>query len=115
MLINDVDLNLHHHFVHQMTALHLAASSRDLSVVQLLVDRKSDVNAKDRVGSNPLHHATSNDDLSVVQLLIDRGANVYAKNDHGKTCLTMAKYDESWKVYRYFKKNLHNICQSSHK
>lgn len=58
------------------TALHFAASKGRLSVVELLVDNKADLNARNNKGWTPLISASSGGHLEIVDLLIESGADV---------------------------------------
>eukprot|EP01098_Paradermamoeba_levis_P004579 TRINITY_DN195_c0_g1_i1.p1 TRINITY_DN195_c0_g1~~TRINITY_DN195_c0_g1_i1.p1 ORF type:complete len:155 (+),score=26.17 TRINITY_DN195_c0_g1_i1:179-643(+) len=74
------------------TPLHFAAGYGHMSVVQLLIERGSDVNAKDHDENEqtPLHLAAQYGHLSIVQLLIDRGSNMNAKTINEETPLHQA-------------------------
>lgn len=58
------------------TALHLAAELGKVDIMQLLLERKANANAKDRNGDSPLHSATRNAHLSAVEALLLRGVEV---------------------------------------
>jgi ankyrin repeat protein len=73
-----------------VTALHIAALSKDISLVQLLLERGAGMKAKGRFGETALHIAAENGNTAVVQLLLDRGANIEARNDDGETPLHAA-------------------------
>ena len=72
-----------------LTPLHYAArSSKDVSVVSLLLDLGADVNATSSKGFTPLHAAASgNPDPSVTALLLDGGADIEARDSNGATPL----------------------------
>jgi ankyrin repeat protein len=69
------------------TALHMAASRGEVSVVQFLIANGSDVNAKNRDGETPLHNAAYRGRDLVIPLLIRGGADLAAKNTKGETPL----------------------------
>jgi ankyrin repeat protein len=68
----------------------LAASRGHLRIVELLLDRKADVNRQDGFGNTALILATQQGFKSVVELLLARGANVNHANNEQKTALIYA-------------------------
>ena len=56
------------------TTLHLAVKKNALEVVELLIERGADLNAKDSDGATPLMHAGRGKLLA--QLLIENGAEI---------------------------------------
>jgi ankyrin repeat protein len=73
------------------TALHLATWGDKEDIAKLLIDRKADVNARDKWGATPLHEAAKQENSTVVKLLLDAKADVNAKDKRGKTPLDWAK------------------------
>jgi hypothetical protein len=61
-------------------------------VVELLLARGANVNAKDGYDSTPLHLAAGGGHKEVVELLLAKGANVNAKDRRGQTPLDLAEY-----------------------
>ena len=74
------------------TALIEAASTGELEVARLLLERGADVHAKNNNGSTSLIEAASTGELEVARLLLERGADVHTKNNNGSTALTTAKH-----------------------
>jgi ankyrin repeat protein len=73
------------------TPLHLAADDdRKLGLIELLLARGADVNARDGYGKTPLHHAAGSDCIKVVGLLLKRGAQINASDQSGATPLFVA-------------------------
>ena len=73
------------------TPLHYAAVEGNKEVVELLITKGADVNAKDdQSGETPLHFAAFSGHKEIVELLIAKGADVNAKDDDGKTPLDSA-------------------------
>ncbi|KAH8853078.1 Tankyrase-1 [Schistosoma japonicum] len=70
-LINCRDIDGRH-----STPLHFAAGYNRLAIVELLLQHKADVHAKDKGGLVPLHNACSYGHAKVAELLIQYGANV---------------------------------------
>jgi ankyrin repeat protein len=69
------------------TLLHFAASNDNIPMVQLLIDRGADVNARANDGSTPLFRASFMGHLDIIQLLLDRGADIDAQNSKKNTAL----------------------------
>jgi len=83
------------------TPLHLAANNSpwnrvmgtihdDKEIVELLIVKGADVNAKNADGGTPLHRAAWKGHKEVAELLITNGADVNAKNADGHTPLDRA-------------------------
>jgi ankyrin repeat protein len=72
------------------TALHYAARTEDIALVQLLLDRGANIKAKNNNGRTALHIAVENENTAVVQLLLDWGADVNAKDWLVETALHAA-------------------------
>ena len=66
------------------------AENEHLEVAALLLDRGSDLEARDRDGLTPLHVAAANGCLEVARLLLERGADSDARDDEGWTPLDWA-------------------------
>jgi hypothetical protein len=70
------------------TPLHKAiAPGRTEELVELLIARGANVNARDKYGWTPLFNATDDRRLSQARILISHGADVNAKDSHGNTPL----------------------------
>jgi len=72
------------------TLLHFAGSK---DVVEFLIAKGVDVNAKTNEGGTPLHYAARDGRRNAAELLITRGANVKAKDNDGLTPLDYAARD----------------------
>ncbi len=75
------------------TALHFAASSNKLQVVDLLLRKGANIDAKDNLGKTALHIAVSEGRLETVKILLKKGANIKALENDGKTALHIAACD----------------------
>eukprot|EP01098_Paradermamoeba_levis_P005202 TRINITY_DN2213_c0_g2_i1.p1 TRINITY_DN2213_c0_g2~~TRINITY_DN2213_c0_g2_i1.p1 ORF type:complete len:120 (-),score=23.53 TRINITY_DN2213_c0_g2_i1:6-365(-) len=93
----DQGVNIHDLY-DERTPLHYATREGHFSVIQLLIDRGSDVNAKKKLGMTPLWVAVYNGQPSVVQLLIDRGSDVDAKVTHWRE----HSFDQSGLIISHF-------------
>jgi ankyrin repeat protein len=67
------------------TALTIAILSKNLGMVQYLVEKKVDLTMKDKQGNTPLHIAVTHSTISIVYHLVEQGADLHAKNDEGIT------------------------------
>jgi hypothetical protein len=66
------------------TALHIAASNKNIELVEFLIEHGADVNAKNDKGYTPLYSAIWNSEAHVIWLLVRNGADVNytPENDH---------------------------------
>ncbi|RYP66170.1 hypothetical protein DL771_007946 [Monosporascus sp. 5C6A] len=72
------------------TPLSWAAENGHKKIVQLLLDKDAEANAKDNYGRTPLSRAAGKGHREVVQLLLDKGAEADAKDNYGRTPLSWA-------------------------
>jgi ankyrin repeat protein len=56
-----------------------------LNVIQTLLDRGVDCNAKDNARETPLHFAVRRQELNIIQLLLRHGVNLKSTNMYGQT------------------------------
>jgi ankyrin repeat protein len=73
-----------------VTALHMAAASGSVEIVQLLLMHGAHVDARDESGMTPLWVAAISGYREIVEVLIAAGADVNAKNGSGSTVLDRA-------------------------
>ena len=92
--VEDVQINLdfcasvYEEYGYGLTPMHVAAAfNENPEVVELIIERGADINAKNSYnGMTPLHWAArGNENPKIVELLIDSGANINAKSDSGQT------------------------------
>lgn len=72
------------------TPLHMAVTSGSTEMVQLLLDRGANVNAKDNTGLTPLHIAAWWTATNRAQQLLDAGADPNSRDRFGDTPLHVA-------------------------
>jgi pectate lyase len=89
LIKNNADVNIRYDRQRQ-SLLHLAARSDAVRLVELLITKGADVNAKDQLEATPLFVAASAGHLQVVDLLISKGADVNATNRMRQTPLHWA-------------------------
>lgn len=77
--------------VHGLKPIHIATFKDNRDMIELLLDRGSDIESKAHRGQTPLHFAASHGQLVNVKLLVDRKANPAAVDADGKTPLDYAK------------------------
>ena len=68
----------------QNTGLHWAASFGSVEMIQLLIEKQFDVNARNSDGCSPLHDAIQRKDTDIVKLLIAAGADTTVSPSKGK-------------------------------
>lgn len=77
------------------TPLMVACWAGRLEVVQLLLQRGADVNARNLTGTTAFMYAKSaalgSGSPAIMQCLVDRNADVEARDNHGKTALEYAR------------------------
>ena len=70
-----------------ITPLHMAALNGHKEIVELLIAKGADINAKDDSEWTPLHWAADEGHKEVAEFLIAEGADVNAKAEDGETPL----------------------------
>ncbi len=68
----------------------VAAEYSTAEIVELLIDKGAELEARNNHGNTPLMVAVLHSRPEIVQLLIDKGAKVEARNNHGNTPLISA-------------------------
>jgi ankyrin repeat protein len=84
----------------------LAASQKNLKIVQFLVQKGANKEAKDINDWTPLHHSANiNRNLMVVRFLVEKKADILTKTKEGETPLHLAQKNECTSIVNY----LHNL------
>jgi len=76
-------------------AIHAAAQGGHKRCVELLVERKADVNATNNYEDTPLHVAATVGHLAVARYLVAKGADVCALNKFGRTPADCTRRDQN--------------------
>lgn len=71
--------------------IHAAAARRAAALIQALIDKGADPNAKQQSGYTPLHSAAQNGDSATVDVLLSAGADRSLRSDEGKTAADYAR------------------------
>lgn len=74
------------------TPLAAAANAKHISIIELLLQYKADVNVCSDLGEAPLHCALHHDTFDVLNILLAHGADICAKNRFGQSSITLAAY-----------------------
>ena len=67
------------------TPLHIASKNGHLPIVEYLISKGANIEAKDYLDNTPLHCASCEQDYEIVEFLVSKGANKNAKNKYGMT------------------------------
>ncbi len=73
------------------TALHYAAAVGDNEIVQMLMEKDADLDAKSPNNTTPIMMAARGGHILTVKLLLDAGADAALKNDVGMTAIDFAQ------------------------
>lgn len=71
--------------------LHYAAAAGDNEIVQMLMDKDADLDAKSPNNTTPIMMAARGGHILTVKLLLDAGADATLKNDAGMTAIDFAQ------------------------
>jgi hypothetical protein len=92
-LLSSGKLSVNEKNVEEVTALHCAALSGQITTVLKLIAKGADVNSRDMRGQTPLYWAAWAGHASIIQILSKHGAQIDERDDRNKTPLrAAAKY-----------------------
>lgn len=75
----------------RVTALHAAAASGQMVLVELLLERGADPDARQQLGWTALHAAAAHGDAALARALLAHGADPALRNDEGADALALAR------------------------
>ena len=87
----------------------LAVEKGDERMARLLLEKRADINCRDRLGQTPLHRAVETDNKSMLSFLLNRGANVNRVDGLRGTPLHCAIYDGNGEMVRLLLDNRADI------
>jgi ankyrin repeat protein len=88
--------------VMEESLLHVAARYNQYEMVRKLLDKGLDVNAKNKLGSNPLHLACFTGSVAMVNDLLAKGSDYSVVNSRGKTPISYVSYGKNPEVFKLF-------------
>jgi len=88
--------------LHQISTCHIASNKKDeWSILQLLMNKKADINIQNKQGNTPLHLAAKKRGcLELIKYLIEMGADLMAENNNSETAYQLIGYEN---LYNYHK------------
>ena len=87
------------------TLLHIAIRHQRKEIIQFLLDKGADVNARDNTGKTPLHLAVEAGQKDLVEQLIAKGAQVNVMDRTGDNALSLANKNNQTEIAEILKKN----------
>ena len=98
--------------VMEESLLHVAARYNQYEMVRKLLDKGLDVNAKNKLGSNPLHLACFTGSVAMVNDLLEKGSDYSVVNSRGKTPISYVSYGKNPEVFKLFLKKDKDILNT---
>jgi ankyrin repeat protein/L-ascorbate metabolism protein UlaG (beta-lactamase superfamily) len=98
--------------VMEESLLHVAARANQYGMVKKLLSKGLDVNAKNKLGSNPLHLACFTGSFAMVNDLLEKGSDYSLVNMRGKTPISYVSYGKNPEVFKLFLKKDNNILNT---
>jgi ankyrin repeat protein len=95
--------------VMEESLLHVAARANQYGMVKKLLSKGLDVNAKNKLGSNPLHLACFTGSVAMVSDLLEKGSDYSLVNMRGKAPVAYVSYGKNPEVFKLFQAKDKNI------
>lgn len=108
LLLSHPKVNINHQDRYGSTSLILSASSGDIDVVQVLLDKDADTEVTETPGGGDgtaLNRAIDENNIAVVQLLVERGANIQHKDIFDRGMLHSAAVNGREEILRLLLKS----------
>ncbi|MEI6456753.1 MAG: ankyrin repeat domain-containing protein [bacterium] len=86
-----------------------AARNNQPEIIALLLNKGADINAANRLGSNPLHLAAFTGNYELMEMLMKNGVNWQVKNLRGKAPVHYVSYGKNPQVFTLFLERDKNI------
>lgn len=74
------------------TALHGVAASGRADILELLLDRGAELDARDEMGDTSLLVAVDKRQSNAVRFLLEKGSNIYALSENGRAIIELAHF-----------------------
>lgn len=104
-LIHGLDINVIYERDANQSLLHYATSNNDIALVTLLIEKKINLNSKDKYGVTALHEAARKGLIAIVKILIENKAQVDIQNNNKATPFNEAIYDNQIECAEFLLKN----------
>ena len=100
LLQSNANIEVHpmQRFFDKQTPLHYASEYGHRDIVDLLLEQKADIEAKNFFQTTPLHLAAKGGHRDIVDLLLEQKADIEAKDRHQGTPLHYASYSDQKEV-----------------
>ena len=83
------------------TPLHIASQNGNLQIVEYLIYKGAEIDAKNKLERTPLHYACINKHLKIVEYLISNGADLNSKDEYGDSLLHFASHSDFLQIVQY--------------
>jgi len=90
LIQNGANVNLSNSFKETILMLAISNKKINYNLIELIVSKSSNLNAKDSEGNTALFYAIKKNDFNISRLLIEKGANINLQNIKGKTPLMIS-------------------------
>lgn len=98
--------------VMEESLLHAAARANQYGMVKKLLSKGLDVNAKNKLGSNPLHLACFTGSYAMVNDLLEKGSDYSLVNMRGKAPVAYVSYGKNPEVFKLFQEKDKDILNT---